>query len=161
MTAQIPDTITIASRSYPLWSDPLFGLRSRQTPEIAFECNCTAMHRGYTARWEVIDNKLHLISVRGQMLVGQGSVIARLCPGQEPPIFAEWFSGSLIIPYGQYSLRKRSPYGYSFENHMQIAVRRGVCRKTYDNLGAFDDYSRPLSWSALKRLVVVAYLTLW
>lgn len=164
MTVQLSHTLVFSGQRYPLWSDPLEQVLSKTKPKPDFSC-CTAMFRGYVAHWEIANGRLYLHSIQGRLrhrepASAQDSrneiVINELFSNQRPPIFAKWYSGVLVVPYGNRSKLEYSMYGCSYEQHTEIAMRRGVCRRVLDGCGVVPD-SHPPSLETLKRRVVCAW----
>ena len=90
MTRQTPDQIiyrgiltTLQCELLP--SFPENHPRISRSTETLFS---TACYRGYEARWEICERSLYLLSVEGRFTL----------EGPEP-LFADWFSGRLVIHY--------------------------------------------------------------
>lgn len=157
MTVQVPHTLLFNGEEFSLWSNPLHELLSRKKPRIEFSLVSTGMSQGYTADWELTDNRLWLVRIRGKLRDWDGDPLDRLFPTQQPPIFAEWFTGRLFVPYGRATPLAYTMYGCSYEQHMEIGVRTGVCRGINKEGGPLPSVDvHP--WRLFKRHVASAWL---
>ncbi|MFO7593797.1 MAG: hypothetical protein R6X15_07130 [Pseudomonadota bacterium] len=72
----------------------------------------TDCYRGYIGTWEVRFERLYLVGIEGMYrLVG------------DKPLFADWFSGVLMIPRGDIS--SRSLYKTVYDKYQRITVESG------------------------------------
>ncbi len=136
MTTQIGDELFIGSRrhdlqghpSLPLW-DPRLSKRSEsEWRNKDRDCRSSDCHRGYVGTWAIRDGRLFLRAVRGAYRLDA-----------DEAIFAEWFTGQLIVPRGEV-IRRGSMGGVKvFEEEEQIEVQQGVVtqRSVRDNRKKF------------------------
>ncbi|KQV79934.1 hypothetical protein ASD15_18210 [Massilia sp. Root351] len=126
MTTQFCDTILIDDQRVPLHCTPLnqYWALSGNSPK--FKINCTALWRGYTAHWELLNGRLYLIKLSGT-LEDQGAASVRtFFPDYPDRVFAHWFSGELIIPDGAMVKRYHAGFGGVWERSIRIIMSRGV-----------------------------------
>eukprot|EP01034_Spumella_vulgaris_P029981 gene29981-37125_t len=91
-----------------------------------FKINCTALWRGYTAQWELLDGRLYLVQLSG-ILADKGNASVRtFFPHYPDRVFAHWYSGELVIPDGQMIERYHAGYGGTWERSIRIMMSRGV-----------------------------------
>lgn len=84
----------------------------------------TACWRQYGGTWEIKDNKLYLVNLDGRFkLTGK------------TPIFADWFTGTLIVPQGEMLEYVHMGYGSVYEREVHIKVEKGIVTnsKTIEN----------------------------
>lgn len=137
MTAQIPDRIRYKGHLHHLKSDPLEDWFSQQheRPEF-FSYGCSALRNGYSAMWSIKRGKLYLWWVdsiglpddaRGDSIKNTRRVVmAHLFPNHIAPVFAEWFSGELVLESGRALGEQESPWCYAWERQLVLNVRNGL-----------------------------------
>lgn len=144
MTAQVSDALVFQGNSYPLYSEPLHAWLSRRSNKgIRFQRIHTGCQRGYVAKWEVIDDRLYLTSIRGKFLlqVGASFVTGPECsvhdlfPGREQPVLADWVTGTLRCPFGERLQYVHSAYASIYEHELVLQFQSGVLKeyKIVDN----------------------------
>lgn len=99
----------------------------------------TACWRGYIGTWEIRDDRFFIVGLRGRYrLVGN------------EPIFADWFTGVLRIPRGEFLQYVHMGFGSVYEQELHVKIESGVVVRSLmvDNRGKkFDD--RELGWQNL------------
>ncbi|HQW97257.1 MAG TPA: hypothetical protein PLU58_15725 [Saprospiraceae bacterium] len=104
MTAQRTDTIIINKDEHKMYGLPLeqYWMQNDNKPPL-FSMT-TSLNRGYYAKWLIENNKLFLIDFYGECLlpppIKEYSLID-LFPSAKGKVFAEWFTGDIIIPMGK------------------------------------------------------------
>ena len=88
MTAQIGEKLIYDGRQVSMCSEPLgdyfaFGGRN---PE--FESNCTALWRGYVGTWEIVGDRLDIVSLSGTLKDGTEATLETVFPGYPDRVFA-------------------------------------------------------------------------
>lgn len=100
-----------------------------------FDIESTANYKGYTAKWEIKDDALHLVSLEGK-IDGKKVGVSDVFPGKTVPILASWFSGTVIIPRGKEIglMKGEARYVYTQETHLTIQKGKvaKVEEKTFD-----------------------------
>ncbi|MEA3372465.1 MAG: hypothetical protein U9Q62_02120 [Campylobacterota bacterium] len=128
-TVQVHDTIIYQDKEYPLYHFPLDsyvykkGIRHRDL----FPVQCTAVWRGYVAKWKIIDDTLFLVALRNGECVPKPPEIplSKLFPSQEGPIKATWYSGDLLIPEGEI-IEFFNGYNPTYEKELWLKFENGV-----------------------------------
>lgn len=78
----------------------------------------SSLNRGYYAKWLIEKNKLYLIDFYGERILPpprREYSLIDIFPLTEEKIFADWFTGDIIIPMGN-----------------QVDYFHGVCGATYE-----------------------------
>jgi hypothetical protein len=136
MTTQVGDELFLGSRKHalqgyptlPLWDPRLSKRPESEWRSKDWDCCSSDCHRGYVGTWAIRDGRLFLRAVRGAYRLDANEAI-----------FAEWFTGQLIVPRGEV-IRRGSIGGIKiFEEEEQIAVQQGVViqRTVVDNRKKF------------------------
>ncbi|MFL5327484.1 MAG: hypothetical protein ACJ8C4_01105 [Gemmataceae bacterium] len=87
----------------------------------------TSNWKGYYAGWELKDSRLFLTSLMGD---NKAELADSVFPGQKLPIFADWFSGEIQIPYGNLEGGSGSFYRREFEKVVVLTIDKGKHTKT-------------------------------
>ncbi|MBA6231991.1 MULTISPECIES: hypothetical protein [unclassified Colwellia] len=132
-TAQIPDAIEISDVKYSLNTNPLEKYLTEvkwEKPENA--SISSANWRGYLAVWKVEAGNLLLtdmtISVPSETekhRYDNVSILKSVFPNQKE-ILAAWYSGALIVPYGEMTNYVHMGYGSSYESYIVLRINNGV-----------------------------------
>lgn len=147
MTAQIADAITIDGVQQMLFTEPLSAWFA-SAPKPSFVPDSTANWRGYVASWEIRDGRLFLTSLKGEICDDPAftgwacqkrrpASLADLFAKAKPPIFAEWYSGTLRVPLGAQIKYQHMGYESVFEFDLLLTIEKGrvVTTTTIDNRG--------------------------
>lgn len=99
----------------------------------------TGCWRRYQGSWEIRDNKLYLVGIKGRFV---------LSPGE--PLFADWFTGTLRVPQGELVEYVHMGFGSVYAEELHIRVENGevVGRRVVDNRGRDHDL-QDLTWANL------------
>jgi len=138
MTVQIQDSLSLEGTPASLACDMEIAehprIRRLSDEEAAessgwvFSTNC---HRNFLASWAILDGKLHLIRVEGiYELIGDGS------------LFADWYSGTLLVPTGKIVRRPAIGYSSTHERELCIEVKNGVVIRQWEER---NDFSRRIA----------------
>lgn len=131
-TSQVADGVRYQSKDCWLLKCPLESLwvkpRDRRTGYPAdrpdFDMDTTANRKGYTARWEVRDSKLYLVSFNAE--INRKRVkFSQLVSGAKLPYHAKWFTGKLHIPTGD-MLLGTGVFNPKFERLEVLEVEKGI-----------------------------------
>lgn len=98
MTVQIKEVIHYQGQSHRLLDQPLECYFELGGARPEFNVNCSALWRGYVGTWEINQNRLYLIGLRGTLKDGTQANLATVFPGYPERVFAHWYSGTLHIP---------------------------------------------------------------
>ncbi|MEX0997451.1 MAG: hypothetical protein WDZ45_10415 [Flavobacteriaceae bacterium] len=133
ITAQYPDKITFNGTEYNLNSNPLepyFDKNPDKRPEMA----STALWRGYVGHFEIIDNELYLTDMtrpagyyedeNGKSKQRWVSIYRMYFPRQEK-VKIDWFSGILILPFGEMVEYVHQGYASTYSNYWLLEIENG------------------------------------
>ncbi len=138
-TAQYPDKIIYGGKEYDLHSNPLepyFEKFPDSRPENGIRSS--GLWRGYVATFEFLDKSLVLkdiqIEVRKKNVqepfeTEWKSVIDEVLPNKKK-LKIDWFTGILVIPYGEIVKYVEMGYGSTYENYILLEVEKGVLNKS-------------------------------
>nr|WP_136252413.1 hypothetical protein [Ningiella ruwaisensis] len=149
-TAQIPDAIEINEVKYRLNTNPL----EQYLTEIKWEISeiatiSSANWRGYVASWKVeagnlllTDMTIGVASKTEEHRYDQVSILNSIFPNKNK-IFANWYSGALIVPYGEMTNYVHMGYGSSYEKYIVLQINQGVVIEHLDiSAVEFETYKR-------------------
>lgn len=131
MTAQSSERLIYEGRQLSMCTNPLGcyfamgGDRPRR-----FEYSCTALWRGYFGTWEIIDDRLYLIELHGELEGGRAASVAAVFPDYPDRVFAHWYSGAIRIPQGKLLDYAHMGYGSTYERDLFLEIEKGVIRTT-------------------------------
>lgn len=147
-TAQASDLLIVEGKEFALNTNPLesqLEKRKWKRPEEAVISS--ANWRGYIATWEIKDEKLFLKNAT--ILVSDPkdedeyvskSITQDLYPGASE-VFADWYTGALIVPDGKMTRYVHMGYGSSFDHYQVFRVQAGKVVEHLSMTGAeFDAY---------------------
>ena len=126
MTAQIAERLRYQGREVSMCTNPLSDYFAMGGYNPRFESNCTALWRGYVGSWEIVEDRLYLIGVRGTLESGADASLETIFPGFPDRVFAHWYSGTIRIPQGKQLKYVHMGYGSTFERDLFLEVERGV-----------------------------------
>lgn len=149
-TAQIPDRITYKGEEYRLHTNPMeayFEKHPDRKPKGG--CMSTALWRGYVASFVVTNGVLQLKDTEIQVHVEKEdnsypydwkSVLKDVCPDGKPLVI-DWFSGILVLPYGDLKNYIHMGYASTYENYILVEVNEGkVGREKRLNAEEYDKF---------------------
>ncbi|HBE41808.1 MAG TPA: hypothetical protein DDW27_11505 [Bacteroidales bacterium] len=119
MTAQIREILYYNGEKYFLSSEPLkplleiIGDNPFPKPIV---CS-TACWRGYVGTWEIFEDKFFLVGLKGCPEENKELSLDNLFPNQDK-VFAEWFTGEIIIPQGKMLHYEHMGYMSIFERDL-------------------------------------------
>ena len=129
MTAQIGEILKYEGERYSMCSEPLgdfFGTAGR-FPEFA--STNTACWRGYVGEWEVIDARLYLVDLGGDLDDGTKATIESVFPGYPDRVFAHWYSGIVRVPQGRLLEYAHMGYESTYERDLLLTFEKGTLIK--------------------------------
>jgi hypothetical protein len=130
MTAQASDILYFDGSEYILYSEPLEFYFEQHPPRPDIEATCSACWRGYIATWRIKRDKLYMVSL--QSFDGDDLALKqKLFPGDDM-IFASWFTGPLVCPYGEEVEYVHMGYGTTYENYLILEVEHGIVTASND-----------------------------
>ena len=126
MTVQIAETLILDGRKFAMCSEPLESFFRFGGVRPDFAERSTALWRGYTGTWEIIDDRLYLIDLSGTLRNGEHASLETVFPDYPARVFAHWYSGTLRIPQGQMLEYVHVGYGSIYERYLMIEIEYGV-----------------------------------
>jgi len=125
MTAQLGEILIINNQKMTMCSEPL-GLYFRLSDyPFQFFSPMTALWRGYVGTWEIIDERLYIIDIHGELEDGSEVNLDTIFPGYSDRVFAHWYSGTLRIPEGKQLEYVHMGYGSKYERDLLIEIENG------------------------------------
>ncbi len=130
MTAQIAETIIYQGQRFSMYTEPLgdYFLMCGDRPD--FKCSCTALWRGYVGTWEIVDSRLYLVNLHGELESGGEACVATIFPDYPDRVFAHWYSRTIRIPQGKLLNYVHMGYGSTYEQDLFLEIEKGVIRNT-------------------------------
>lgn len=126
MTAQIAERLLYRGKEWALCANPLDTYFAMGGVSPRFQCNCTALWRGYVGRWEILGDRLYLVELDGTLEDGTQASLATLFPNFPERVFAHWYCGTLRIPQGRQLKYVHMGYGSTHEQDLLLEIERGV-----------------------------------
>ena len=143
MTAQIEDSLVYEGQGYSLFSNPLESYFDDDHPRPEFRAGNTAILRGYVAGWEIENDTLFLVRLRGQVggddetyAVNAREVgVQDLFPWAGDRVKATWFTGELRLPQGKLIEYVHRWYESTYEEDLLLTFEKGklIRREVRDN----------------------------
>lgn len=129
MTAQASETLIYKGSELSLCETPLDDYLASSGRHIEFEAPNSALWRGYEGTWEVIDDRLYLVALKGWQLVNNKwneVTLHDVFPQFPEGLFAHWYSGELRCPRGKLLNYVHGGYMSTYEEDLFIEVQNGV-----------------------------------
>ena len=129
MTAQIGERLVYEGREVTMCTEPLgeyFALGGARPDFATFRC--TALWRGYIGTWEILDDRLYLIGLTGELEDGSDVSMSTVFPAFPDRVFAHWYTGTLRVPEGRQLEYVHMGYSSEYERDRLIQVERGVVK---------------------------------
>jgi hypothetical protein len=150
MTAQIRDVLYYNGEKCFLSTEPLKQLldiigNEKPAPKVM----STACWRGYVGTWEITDDKLYLIGLKGFPEGNEEFNMDFLFPGHSK-VYAEWFTDEIKIPKGKMLHYEHMGYMSIFEKDLFLNIEKGnvISIREVDNTKTFDP-DDPMGWKKL------------
>lgn len=126
MTAQISERLIYEGEQVALLSNPLNEFFALGGIDPGFESTSTALWRGYVGTWEILNDRLYLVGLRGTLKSGDEATLESVFPGFKDRVFAHWFSGRLRIPQGKRLEYVHMGYASTYELDVLLTLQNGV-----------------------------------
>jgi hypothetical protein len=136
LTAQYPDKIKYDGIEYSLNTNPLEPYFEKN-PEKRPQWYSTALYRGYVGHFEIIENQLfvtditiprHYTDSDGKSKTKSISIYKQIFPDGEK-VKIDWYSGILILPYGEMIEYVHSGYASVYSNYFLLEIKKGDFKK--------------------------------
>lgn len=101
MTAQATETLNYKGETLALCEEPLGDYFALAGIEAPFEAPHTALWRGYVGTWEIVDDRLYLVDLKGWAKTGAEVGLDLLFPDFPSRVFAHWVNGALRATRGK------------------------------------------------------------
>lgn len=131
MTAQIGERLIYDGREVSMCSQPLDGYFALGGRSPEFESNCTALWRGYVGTWEIVGDRLYIVSLSGTLKDGTDATLETVFPGYPDRVFAHWYTGTLRIPEGKRLEYVHMGYASTYERDRLLKIEKGVVVGSY------------------------------
>jgi hypothetical protein len=126
MTAQISESIKYKDKKRSLLNCPLCHYFSLANIESPFQGNCTALWRGYTGNWEIVNDRLYLTSVKAGFDDDNNTALEDIFSGFGQRVFAHWYTGELRIPVGKQLKYVHMGFASEYKQEVYLQVDQGV-----------------------------------
>jgi hypothetical protein len=131
MTAQIPETLIFQGGEHAMFTNPLDSYFELGGANPGFMANCSALWRGYVGRWEILEGRLYLVGLGGELEDGSEASLASVFPDHPERVFAHWFTGQTRLPQGKQLEYVHMGYGSTYERDLFLNFDRGVLVETH------------------------------
>ena len=130
MTAQVHEMIIIDGKKTSMAFCPPLPIDDPRIKKASQNVISSSCWRGYIGSWEIKSNQFFLTGLSGKY---------ELC--ENVPVFAEWFSGTLVVPEGEMLEYVHGGFATVFEREQRINIENGVIVSSFtiDNRPAFRD----------------------
>ncbi|MEH6770049.1 hypothetical protein [Maribacter arcticus] len=130
MTAQIREIIMINNDEYSMDNTPLESHLNKPPKRQSFNYRTTACWRGYRGSWNLDNDQLYLIHLKGNRYDIESKTIKEvyidyLFPNQEK-VFASWFTGVLTVPDGKILTNWNIDNFSNYEHILQLKFDKGI-----------------------------------
>lgn len=126
MTAQAAERLKYKGDELMMCSCPLGGYLISSPKEWSFAAWSSACWRGYIGRWEVIDGRLYLTELNGDLKSGESVTLETMFPGYADGVFAHWFSGTVRCPQGKLLNYIHGGFASTYEKDLFLEFKSGV-----------------------------------
>lgn len=126
MTAQISEKLLFEGERHAMCTNPLGDYCALGGELPNFASNCTALWRGYVGTWEVINERLYLVDLSGELESGEDANLETVFPGYGDRVFAHWYSGTIRLPQGKMLEYVHMGYGSTYERDLLLEFKKGI-----------------------------------
>ena len=152
MTAQIAEKLLYKDKRVAMCTNPLSEYFAMGGFNPRFQSTSTALWRGYVGGWEIVDDRLYMVSLDGILEDGTDASLETVFPGFPDRVFAHWYSGTLRIPQGKQLEYVHMGYASKFEQDLFLDIERGVLmadRVNHNGIAESDDAPESYSVGAM------------
>ena len=122
MTAQVQEDLILNGKKTSMTFCPPLPENDPRIVEIPLEkikgdgiILSTACWRQYIGTWEIKDGRFYLVGIKGKFKLAE-----------DKALFADWFSGTLIVPEGKILEYVHMGFDSVFERETHIKIENGV-----------------------------------
>jgi len=169
-TEQIPDLLIHKNDTVFIYANPLQekeDLLKKDKRFLKLSCRSTACWRRYQATWELINEKLYLVNISSccnSKITADLSIIFNDQLNNQK-VFADWFTGKIVIPIGERIYGRNIGYSnvYEYEDILTIDNGDKISIKRVDNTKTRFTYlkSDKLSVELIKKLDKIILNEIW
>lgn len=128
MTAQFYEKLLYNGEEFFMAAVPFRNYLKNNNITIP-DADCTACWRGYVGKWEIVNDKLFLISLN--VLGNRSITLNSYFPGKTK-VFADWYSGEIRIPIGELLEYEHHGFGSIYEKDLFFVIENGTLVKQYE-----------------------------
>lgn len=126
MTAQAYEVLHHQGRTCQMASLPLSLYFALAGVRPDFRFRSTALWRGYVGIWEVVDDRLYLVGIRGELGTGEPLALETVFPGYPDRVFAHWYSDVARVPQGRLVDYRHLGFASQYEADLLLTFEKGV-----------------------------------
>ncbi|MCP5162757.1 MAG: hypothetical protein H6999_03535 [Hahellaceae bacterium] len=126
MTAQLAETLIYQGHTMGMCTTPLNDYFALGGNKPDFAGAGTMLWRRYVGTWEVVNERLYLIALRGNLTNGTEANLATLFPDYPERVFAHWYSGTLRIPKGKLIKYVHAGFASTYEQDLYLVIEKGI-----------------------------------
>lgn len=130
MTAQASERLIYKGKEVSITAEPLRTYLQHRK-DISFLSPSSDCWRGYYGRWELRNNRLYLIDLKGYTAPFKEVGLSHLFPNEEA-VFAKWFSGEIRIPQGRLLEYVHQSHASVYEKDVFLVFEEGVLTRQYE-----------------------------
>lgn len=156
MTAQVPERLIYLGEVLALCATPLSDFFAMAGINPEFEVSWSTLWRGYIGTWEILDDRLYLIGLKGTLTGGVPASIETIFPGFPDRVFAHWYSGTLRLPQGHLLEYVHGGYQSIYERDLFIDIEHGVVKNSWAQHNEIPESHVPLDGHAIRKKTSLA-----
>jgi hypothetical protein len=124
-TPQVTDTVVWGGASFHIRQLPFqSALEKYETMGRLVKSSSTNSHRGYVAKWLVSDGAIYLWQLKGVRKNSKKKILENL-GAVRFPVKAEWYSGTLQLPVGEFD-----DTSFSWPIVIELTIENGNIKNT-------------------------------
>ena len=132
MTLQILDTVTYNGEDFCTYNEPFkkYNDTLDYKHRLRFYPPHTALWKGYVGRWSIKNDHLYLINFIGH-INDKGEVGLDYIFPKQKEVFAEWFTGSLILVTADQLLNHYNVGNEFSQDEIYLEFDKGILQSSY------------------------------
>ena len=131
MTAQVSESLSYEGKTYSMCTEPLGDYFSMGGQNPGFTMMDTSCWRGYVGKWEIVDDRLYLVSLEGLLENGSEIGMEAVFPDFPDRVFAHWYTGTIRLPQGEMLEYVHMGYASEYEQDLLLTFEEGVLTKKH------------------------------
>ncbi|MBD1400005.1 hypothetical protein [Pelovirga terrestris] len=143
MTRQLSEKLLYQGTEHQLHNEPLSSFLNKNYRKLRLRHMHTGCYRGYIASWEIVEGRLYLMDIVTKEInleiareyVAQkypdrkisrpDCLLNILFPDDQSPVFAGWYTGSLVCPAGKVIGYPSGLHRNYFTHYLHLFVNAG------------------------------------